>query len=373
MSTFSDPFTQGGQTQLHKFHMLRQVILATAKIAFWSTFILFFLLIFKDHTSLELWFFLSYGKAFILPGEFWGNGFDLQGNIISDAALCNDPLLVTQAHMIGLSLLKKGIQSLFMFIVLFFVISIFWILSGKKKRATKVLSGYHLCSSKELNTLIHKKSASPYHIGPVCLPRDAPSQHMMITGTTGSGKSNAITHLIQQIREQGEQAIIVDTTGIIFAKFFEEQNDILLNPLDQRSVSWNLWKEILSPQLCDEIASSLIPENPYDSFWNASAKQVFSECLKLLIRQKKTSYQALLNLTLNMPLKEMFMNLQGTSVASLMDPSLEKTSLSIRATLSLYLRIFEWLEDQEEGFSIIPFLEKNSKDWVFLSCLPDQR
>lgn len=379
MTTFSDPFTQGGQTQLHKFHMIRQVLLATIKIAFWMTFVAFFLLIFKDHKNEEIWFFLCYIKAVIrsmmhaLPDGFFDTGFDLQGHIISDAALCNKPVFFVPAKMIGLSLLKKLIQSIFIFLSLSFLISIFWIVSGKKKRATKILSGYTLSSPKELQLLVEKKGASRYKIANIPLPKGAEFQHMMITGTTGSGKSNAITHLIQQIRKQGDQAIIVDTTGSIFAKFFDEKTDIILNPLDQRSASWDLWKEILSPQLCDEIASSFIPENPYDSFWNSSAKQVFSECLKILIQQKKTSYQALLNLTLKMPLKDMFMHLQGTSVASFMDPSLEKTSLSIRATLSLYLRVFELFEDQNEGFSIIPFLEKNHDDWLFLSCLPDQR
>ena len=31
MATFSDTFTQGGQTQLHKFHMIRQVLGSTFK------------------------------------------------------------------------------------------------------------------------------------------------------------------------------------------------------------------------------------------------------------------------------------------------------------------------------------------------------
>jgi hypothetical protein len=36
MATFSDTFTQGGQTQLHKFHMIRQVIGSTLKGGFGS-------------------------------------------------------------------------------------------------------------------------------------------------------------------------------------------------------------------------------------------------------------------------------------------------------------------------------------------------
>ena len=36
MTTQSLPFTQGGQTQLHKLRMLRQVSASTFRIAFWA-------------------------------------------------------------------------------------------------------------------------------------------------------------------------------------------------------------------------------------------------------------------------------------------------------------------------------------------------
>ena len=107
---------------------------------------------------------------------------------------------------------------------------------GKKKQETKILSGFELVDSKILRKRVLKSGASPYNIADVPIPKNEEYQHMMITGTTGSGKSNLIHHLLSQIRAQGDQAIIVDTTGGIFSRFYNEEKDILLNPLDARHI-----------------------------------------------------------------------------------------------------------------------------------------
>ncbi|CAO5681002.1 MAG: hypothetical protein HEEMFOPI_01425 [Holosporales bacterium] len=41
-------------------------------------------------------------------------------------------------------------------------------------------------------------------------PFDAEVKHMMISGTTGSGKSNMMNHLLKAIRERRDKAVIVN-------------------------------------------------------------------------------------------------------------------------------------------------------------------
>ena len=180
--------------------------------------------------------------------------------------------------------------------------------------------------------------------------------------------------LLSQIRAQGDQAIVVDTTGGIFSRFYDESTDILLNPLDERSHHWNLWGEVVNDYVLDEITEAIIPENKsFDSFWTQSARQVLGESIRYLIGQGKESYQELVNMCLQIPLKELKKRLDGTSVAAIVDPAIDKTALSVRASLANNLRVFQHLPDAKGGISLLNFMQEDPKTWVFLSCLPDQR
>lgn len=88
-------------------------------------------------------------------------------------------------------------------------------------------------------TCLFKKS--DLKLGAVPLVKDSETKHMLICGTTGSGKTNALRQLMKQIQKRGDRAIVVDTTGDFVGKFFREEKDILFNPYDARSERWHLW------------------------------------------------------------------------------------------------------------------------------------
>jgi type IV secretory pathway TraG/TraD family ATPase VirD4 len=80
-------------------------------------------------------------------------------------------------------------------------------------------------------------------------------------------------------------------------------------------------------------------------------------------------------MTLKMPLKELSQRLQGTSVSAIVDPSIDKTALSVRASLASQLKSLEALEDAKpgQGLSLLNFAKEDQRTWLFLSCQPDQR
>ena len=385
MAPFSDNFTQGGQTQLHKFHMIRQVLGSTFKgglAIFVSTFGLF---IWFSHSFQEFWLLVCYVKAWIridyltmLPRGFFDESWLIDGQGIShtvtDFHLNSSAFYQTLTRSIGLKLLKECFYSFLIALGEMSLISLFWVKMGRKKRATKVLSGFECVNSKVLKKQILKNGASPYVIAGVPIPKDAEYQHMMVTGTTGAGKSNMIHHLLQQIRAQGDQAIVVDTTGGIFARFFDEKRDVYVNPLDRRSAKWHMWDEAKVDYVIDEIAEAIIPDSKsYDSFWVTAARQLFAESFRFLRDTNDKSYKSLRDMSLNMSLKELKKRIGNTVVASLLDPSIEKTALSVRASLATHLRIFDHLDETNEGLSFINFMKDDHKNWIFLSCQTDQR
>lgn len=389
-----DSFTQGGQTQLHKIRMIKQVMGATLKVSVGIFLLSFALLVYLEHPWQDFWLAGVYAKAYFMancpstisslsPSSVIYHVGDPQGYSVSDYTIMHSDIVLRMLDYISLSLIKKLLQSVLIAIVGSVLVSWFWVKMGNKKKATQVLSGFECVESKILKKQILKAGVSPYTIGDIPFPKNAEFQHMMITGTTGSGKSNLIHQLLQQIRDQGDQAIVVDTTGGIFARFYDEKKDILLNPLDMRSSKWNMWSEVTSDYILDELAEAIIPENKsFDSFWTQSARQVFCESVRFLKKNNQCSYQELLNMTLQLSLKALKERLNGTAVASIVDPAIDKTALSVRASLASNLRSFQDLEDatlteeaedQGENISLLRFLKYNTKTWTFLSCQPDQR
>lgn len=389
MTTFSDTFTTGGQTQLHKLRMLKQVLGATFKVSLCIFVLAFAALLYLDHSWQDLWLVMVYGKAYFLAN--CPEGFasisptsliylaDGSSQVVSDVMILHSEYIAQQMQYFTSSFIKKVIQALVFGFVSSGLVSWFWIYIGRQKQEKKVLSGFELVDAKRLSKSILKLGASSYTIANVPMPKNGEFQHMMLTGTTGSGKSNAIQQLLEQVRAQGDQAIVVDTTGGIFARFYEEGRDILLNPLDARCSNWNLWDEALSEgEFCDyildEIAESLIADTQsHDKFWIQSARQVFAESVSYLIKQNRKSYQALVEMTLQIPLKDLHQRLQNTTVAALVDPAIDKTALSVRASLANPLKILQTLEDTDDGIALLNLIPNDDKSWLFLSCLPDQR
>lgn len=65
MTTFSDTFTQGGQTQLHKFRMISQVFGTTFKISTIVAVLGFMALILQEHQWQEFAFLICHYKAIV--------------------------------------------------------------------------------------------------------------------------------------------------------------------------------------------------------------------------------------------------------------------------------------------------------------------
>ena len=75
------------------------------------------------------------------------------------------------------------------------------------------------------------------------LVKNSETMHLLVTGSTGSGKTNLIHNLMPQVERKSQPAIVVDQTGEMIAKYYnKERGDIIFNgkpvhfsgPLDAR-------------------------------------------------------------------------------------------------------------------------------------------
>jgi len=243
----------------------------------------------------------------------------------------------------------------------------------------KVLRGTRLCEPSELRNLVKKKdikSPSPFSLSKVPLPKNAETQHIWINGTTGSGKTVAMSELMSQVRAQGHRAIVYDIMGTFVGRFYRPGKDIILNPFDERSAAWNLWSECKRSEDYDNIASSQIPLVPgvssQDPFWVKAARSLYSATARRLEKRGKADTETFLRYLLTSDLEKLRELLKDTEAESLVAKDLEKTALSVKATLTDYIKVMRFLKNDGDPFSIRDWVKKEDEDsWIFISSRAD--
>ena len=275
--------------------------------------------------------------------------------------------------------IKEGIVS----IVSFIIIVIVWMKLGNLKSKKKNDTGVY--SPEELRKYLRKNNQlSSFDLGGLPLVKNKETAHILFAGASGTGKSNAIKTLLKQIREQKQSAIIIDMTGEYLDMFYNESQDYILNPTDNRTAYWDLWEEGNTKEDLSIISTALFSgdNQTSDKFWSESAKEIFeSAALKFANKKiKNNKYKELHNLLAIKDLKELFKELNDTAAASLINPNNEKTALSIRSTVVTYSKWLEYLAKmppENKQFSIKKWINEvdSSKEgsWLFLTSKPNQR
>ncbi len=244
---------------------------------------------------------------------------------------------------------------------------------GWKKHQRKFERGGHFVSPRALTASLKKQNQdSDIKFDGLPIIRNSETIHMMFSGTTGSGKTNALHKLLPQIRKKGQKAIIVDLNGTFVSNYYREGKDIILNPLDKRTHPWSPWADCHTTPQYDAFAEAMIPSgNVNDPFWDRSANTVFAAALEKLKDSKKTT--ELCRLLLGADLHELSGFFKKTSAGKLIEGSTDRMSLSVLATLSNQIKCLLYVQDTEVPFSIRNWLKQEDDSWLFLTAAPDQR
>jgi type IV secretory pathway TraG/TraD family ATPase VirD4 len=104
------------------------------------------------------------------------------------------------------------------------------------------------------------------------------AKHFKLIGTTGTGKSTAIREVLQSALDRGDRAIIADPDGGYLDQFFDaDQGDLILNPFDKRSRSWDLFAELSDEFDVEQLARALIPDTEGEErSWRSYARTFFT-------------------------------------------------------------------------------------------------
>jgi type IV conjugative transfer system coupling protein TraD len=217
-----------------------------------------------------------------------------------------------------------------------------------------------------------RKDDADVSIGGVTIPRTLEAQHFLISGTTGTGKTQVINGMLRSIRNRGNRAVIADPAGGFFARF-GKPSDILLNPFDKRSVGWSPFAEIRADYDCERIAKAIVPDGTGDGGeWHHYAQTLIAQTMLAMHRKEERSIKRLLYWLTTADQKELGGLLEGTPAAALCAKGNDKMLASTRGIISTYLGVFQYLAD-EGDFSIRKWIQEEWRDsWLFITYRDDQ-
>ena len=254
---------------------------------------------------------------------------------------------------------------------------------GKALSESRFIRGRQLVSDEALAESLRRKGvASELKIGKVPLIKGQEAYNILLLGAQGTGKTSVTEDLLTGIEARGEPAVVYDFGPGLLPRFFKaKRGDVILNPLDQRSVVWSPWSEITTSADCATVAASFIPEDDrYQPFWGRAGRLLFAEVLDRLREDPERSVAKLLHVLLRMTQEEMRAMLAGTNAAKLYQEGGERTGANVEIHDSIYVKALGLLQahaGSASDFSIQDYVEaldrpapEHGRPWLWLPTDP---
>ncbi|QMT62109.1 type IV conjugative transfer system coupling protein TraD [Legionella sp. PC997] len=371
-------YTRGGQISFHNLRMWDQITKTLSMICLflWIVFTVFFAWIFIPLEKITHVLAFYYAHFLNLVGQKHTFELSFQGKAYKQTV---DSILHYTYYQDNTTqvidwLGKSAFWAFCLSLILGLVLAYYFIKRGKAQSDSQFVRGSQLKNSNEVRKkILRDKAHSDITIDTFPLIKNSEVQHVLVHGTVGTGKSQLIMKIMDCLRKRGDRVIVYDKGCSFIPHYYQEDSDVILNPFDKRCANWDMWLEAPRDSDFENMAESLIPmHGESDPFWVNASRTVFS-CLGSVMRHHSDcSLEKLLKLILTDEFSALEEYLQGTPAATLVCTKIEKTAISIRATLTTYLKSFSALaqlnQEGEPPFSIRDYiLDEQQKGWLFIS------
>jgi hypothetical protein len=222
-------------------------------------------------------------------------------------------------------------------------------------------------------------------MGGVAIAREHETNHFLLAGSTGTGKTELALGMARTVAERGERAVFIDY-GANFLSRIARAGDFILNPFDVRSVCWVPWIELRSESDYMMMARAMVPDGFGDSrSWHGLAQQLVGAALRACVENGRNTIREFLTLLISSP-EELAVFAAGTPAAVMTQKGNEKMFANTRNVLMEYLEAWRFLREPaagEQGFSIRALIEgrydrkgprrRIFQPWLFMTFRDDQR
>ncbi|MDR2017907.1 MAG: type IV secretion system DNA-binding domain-containing protein [Syntrophobacterales bacterium] len=244
---------------------------------------------------------------------------------------------------------------------------------SKRQLETKHLRGARLVSAQEFARQI---GPGDLPFGSFRLPKQEEIKHCLTVGRPGAGKTVFLSQVTERLIEREAKAVVYDFNGGYVERFYDPRRDIIFNPLDRRSVEWNLFSDIKTKRDINVAATSLIPPvYTGDTFRNDAAREVFSGILHYLWRNNfKTNSDIWKGVAA--PAKKIHEWLRITPEGQagyryIEDAGSRQTLSSVFAAMTQYAHAFQYMSHGDSAFSVTDWLSNDRPGFIFVTNQSD--
>ena len=382
-------FIGGGQIFLHKVRMFGQVFFRNLNVSIIVGIALALLFNWGNLARLDWDGFISYRKAFFAVGfedsigslrEVLGNKGEHKEYIIAKSSTRNFGE-IEASRLLKMRLFKKAdkkaldlFASILMlttkiFAFVFISIYIWWSKFGAGlKSELKKEGSDQVLSAREIKRKLRKlQMAGDITIGDMPIVKNSETRHFMISGSTGSGKTNLFHNILPQVEQKQHSAIVIDQTGEMIAKYYNpERGDIIFNPFDKRGAMWDFWTDCETKEDLETFSSLLFGFNRRstgmnnDPFWERSAEVIFNSCAMQLQDERNFSVEELVRLVTTSTRSSLRTRIAGKEGAIYLGEDNRTTASSILSVLATLSKPMKYLRD-------IPKDKSNVEDDIDIS------
>ena len=186
-------------------------------------------------------------------------------------------------------------------------------------------------------------------IAGIPVPMADETKHFKLIGTTGAGKSTAITELLSGALRRGDRAIIADPDGGYMRRFFDAgRGDVILSPFEPGGAKWDLFGEIREEYDIDQLALALIPDHEgQDRSWRGYARTLFSAVTSQARAAGVSDVKKLFELLVVTKKSELAMLVAGTPAQPFFEEHNDRMLDSIRSVLTSAVGALQHVARQE--------------------------
>lgn len=376
-------FTRGGQTVLMFVRMIGEVLRKFAGLALLLYSATTLALFFHRTESYERYLLVKYAAA-VAATEWLNNGpkptsiRNPDGSYVTVrfVDVYNAPVMRQNLHDLIRVWLGCMLVSITVALTILAMLMVTIWRFGRSQRKEQLLRGSQIVEANQVRSDLHMHGvASDMSLGGVPIIKDSEVQHILLTGSPGTGKSSLLYGLFKRIRERGDRCICYSPSGDFIQWFHRAKTDVLLNPFDNRCPSWDPWQECVQDYHYDMLASALVPDGKSpDPFWDKASRVVISQLLQRCRENDERRIGRFLQLLSEVDLDDLHAYVSGTPAYTLLNPATEKTAQGIRTTATTYAHSLRYLPRKPDPFNIREWvLDDSSDQWIFLNAHADQR